>query len=799
LFLFLLSTFWFPSSGYAACFSPAGNAGDVIYYGGYQSDMYCNGGAWVSMGGPVGNTTNNLVGWWKLDDGAGTSAVDSSGNGNTGTLNNSPTWTTSGMNGGALTFNGTNQYLSAPNAPSLDLTTFTVSVWVNFSSPPSTYVTLISNYAGGVSDNYNLTLQGGNYQVCSFQDAGANFRSTGLGWVPTPGVWYQVACTFDGSTISLYINGALAASSPQPYTPKVGTSGLTIGASHTHTTYFFPGTIDDIRVYNRALSATDIKTLYTSTGGGSGDINTGLKGYWKFDEGSGTAANDSSGNNNAGTLTNSPTWTTSGKINDALTFNGTNSYVTMGNVASMNSLTAVTVSAWIKSSSSGANAGAGNDHEVVDKSICTGAANDGPFELMVSNAGSEKASFAVYPSGGVPGNVYISGDSTTNVDDGNWHLLVGTYDGSNASIWVDGTLQNFYTLGAVTLSSNTNPFEIGGCVNGATFIWSGTIDDVRVYSRALSPSDVLTLYNTTATACASPVGYTGDFIYNSASHVYQFCNASNWIPMGPVPGAGGGGCSSPAGSEGNIIYNADNHITQYCDGANWVAAGENIPISGLVGWWNFDEGSGTSAADSSGGGNTGTLTNGPTWTTSGKINGALTFNGTNQYVSIPDAAALRLSGSWTVTTWVNPSALPSSGNIALLASKSTSVGTNYDLVIDNGRYNAGLGWAVDFNSSGCCDDHFAKYVTSISTGTWYHVAGVYDSVGQTVTLYLNGMSVASSSVAGSPPESSIGGNLAIGAIGTGLNFYTAGTIDDTRVYSRALTASEVWRLYNGAP
>ena len=88
---------------------PGGNAGDVIYYGGYQSDMYCDGGAWISMGGPVGNTTNGLVGWWKLDDGSGTSAMDSSGNGNTGTLNNSPTWTTSGMNGGALTFNGTNQ------------------------------------------------------------------------------------------------------------------------------------------------------------------------------------------------------------------------------------------------------------------------------------------------------------------------------------------------------------------------------------------------------------------------------------------------------------------------------------------------------------------------------------------------------------------------------------------------------------------------------------------------------------------------------------------------------------------
>ena len=141
------------------------------------------------------------------------------------------------------------------------------------------------------------------------------------------------------------------------------------------------------------------------------------------------------------------------------------------------------------------------------------------------------------------------------------------------------------------------------------------MDEVRVYNRALSQSDVLTLYNTTATACASPAGYTGDFIYNSASHVYQFCNASNWIPVGPCPARAAAGCSSPAGSEGTFVYNADNHVLQYCDGTNWVAAGENIPISGLVGWWNFDEGSGTSAADSSGNGNTGTTDGAPTWTT----------------------------------------------------------------------------------------------------------------------------------------------------------------------------------------
>src|ERR1019366_5109600 len=97
----------------AACSNPTGNAGDHRYNGGYRVWQYCNGGAWVSTG-PVGNTTTGLVGWWKLDDGSGTSAADSSGTGNTGTLTNGPAWTTGGMNNGALSFNGTNSYVSIP-------------------------------------------------------------------------------------------------------------------------------------------------------------------------------------------------------------------------------------------------------------------------------------------------------------------------------------------------------------------------------------------------------------------------------------------------------------------------------------------------------------------------------------------------------------------------------------------------------------------------------------------------------------------------------------------------------------
>ena len=135
-----------------------------------------------------------------------------------------------------------------------------------------------------------------------------------------------------------------------------------------------------------------------------------------------------------------------------------------------------------------------------------------------------------------------------------------------------------------------------------------------------------------------------------------------------------------------------------------------------------------------------------------------------------------------------------------LAGKDAGTGTNYQINVDNGLISAGLGWMVDYNSTGCCDDRYAKYVTAISTGVWYHLAGVYDSTAHSETLYLNGVSVASFDATGLAPQSSSGHKPGIGVeLGAVTSHYTNGTIDDVRIYNRALSASEVWRLYNGAP
>jgi Concanavalin A-like lectin/glucanases superfamily len=103
----------------------------------------------------------------------------------------------------------------------------------------------------------------------------------------------------------------------------------------------------------------------------------------------------------------------------------------MSDIASMHSLSAVTVSAWVKSTSSGANNGI--EAHITDKSDCTGSGPAGDFELLENP--DESVNFAVY-IGGVVQPANTGGGS--NIDDGQWHFLTGRYDGSAVTVWVDG-------------------------------------------------------------------------------------------------------------------------------------------------------------------------------------------------------------------------------------------------------------------------------------------------------------------------------------------------------------------------
>jgi chitodextrinase len=211
-----------------------------------------------------------------------------------------------------------------------------------------------------------------------------------------------------------------------------------------------------------------------------------LSAAYNFDEAAGSALTDRSGNNHPGTLTNGPSWT-AGKYSGGLAFDGTNDYVTMGDVAQADSRTAFTVSAWVKFKTAG---GGANEVHLVDKSGCSGSTDGGPWELGVSLTRAHKAEFLIYPQGGTPAAFIFSGASSTSVDDGNWHFIAGRYDGTDISIWVDGVQENSTRAAGLAMSNSGYRFELGGYCNGYPYPFNGSLDDVRLYAGALTQAEL---------------------------------------------------------------------------------------------------------------------------------------------------------------------------------------------------------------------------------------------------------------------------------------------------------------------
>ena len=211
--------------------------------------------------------------------------------------------------------------------------------------------------------------------------------------------------------------------------------------------------------------------------------------------------------------------------------------------------------------------------------------------------------------------------------------------------------------------------------------------------------------------------------------------------------------------------------------------------SNLIGHWKFDDGSGTSAADSSGN-NTGTLKNGPTWTT-GKINGALNFDGTNDYVEVPDGPSFDITDEITISAWINPVDISSYDTILSKFAHTPNSRKDLYWFLYNGRIGAYLAGPSGIPSPDWTPD------VPIQTGLWTHVALTYN--GTTMTMYKNGIDAASINVSGTlllgDPSSSesffIGRNSEWGE-------YFDGLIDEVHIYDRALSADEILVLFNEA-
>ena len=333
-------------------------------------------------------------------------------------------------------------------------------------------------------------------------------------------------------------------------------------------------------------------------------------------------------------------------------------------------------------------------------------------------------------------------------------LTAGSYyyklSAEDAAGNVSGLSNEAQALIPDTSPPTTPSLSANGGAGQASLSWTAATDNVAVTRYDLYRSTTSGFTPSVANRIAQPSGLSYSDLGLAAGTYYYRLQAED-----------GAGNLSAASNEASALVTS-------------------AAPSGLVAAYGFDEGSGTTTADRSGNGNTGTVSN-TTWAgaSAGKFGNALSFNGTNAWVSVNSSSSLNLTTGMTAEAWVNPTALGNAWRTVLLKEQTGNL--VYDLYA-----NGSGGTKVPSTEVYVGGAKIVSAAASLATGTWTHLAATFD--GSTLRLYVNGTQVSQLAVSGSIATSNgalrIGGNSIWGE-------YFSGLIDEVRIYNRALTAGEI--------
>ncbi len=413
----------------------------------------------------------NMIGWWPGDG----NTKDIQG-GNNGLLENGATFAT-GEVGQAFSLNGSNQYVTIPDSPALRPANVSVDGWFNFSSNSGVIVLFAKPVGTGLQDSYQVFLNGGVLSAGIGDSTSSDLATSSF--TPTPGTWYHIALTYDGSTLTLYVNDEVVASAATSRTIGYDGHAFLIGAdsNNEQVSFFFPGLIDEVEIFDRALSADEIQSIYDAGSHGKCKPTclappSGLIDWWPGDN---TAA-DIEGNNN-GTLKNGATFD-NGKVDRAFGFNGSNQYVDVGLVDLPNTFS---IDAWV------------NPNDTSTSPVIVGnddAVNGYLFEILSGGA--------LYASVDNSGSVTQAFTNSSLVTTGSWHHVVVTYDGSAFEFYVDGLAANpaFTSGSGGAPGSSSASAKIGIFPPTAnTNQFNGRIDEVELFNRVLTAQEAADLYS----------------------------------------------------------------------------------------------------------------------------------------------------------------------------------------------------------------------------------------------------------------------------------------------------------------
>ncbi len=573
----------------------------------------------------------------------------------------------------------------------------------------------------------------------------------------------QVLLNWAASTDATSYNVKRATVNGGPYT--------TIGTP-TETTYTDATAINGATYYY-VVSATN------SVGESANSMQvtaspTALFAHWKFNETSGTIAFDSVGTRH-GTLVAGAGWTT-GKFDNAVGLNGAGNYATLpaGVVSSLSGN--FSIAAWVYVNANGTWA------RLFDFGTGTTA-----YMFLAPVSGGNSVRYAINTGSG---EQQINGPALAA---GAWHHVAVTLSGTTGTLYVDGVAVGTNTSMTLKPSNlgNTTLNYIGRSQFSDPYL-NGRVDDFRIYNQALSGAQIVALANSEGLPAAPS---------SLAATLGNNLVALTWTAVASVPTYKVKRATTSGGPYTTIVTatsanytdpTALNGITYYYVVAAANGAGEsgNSPQvtatpTELLAYLKFNEASGTSAADSSGNGKNGTLATGASFSAAGKINNAVSLNGSSGYVNLPTGVVSTLN-DFSISTWVY---LNANSTWARLFDFGTGTG-NYMFLAPVGGGGA-IRYAI--TTSGGSTEQRINGTAALAIGGWRHVAVTLS--GTTGVLYVDGVAVGTNASMTLKPSNL--GNTGLNYIGRSQysDPYLNGRVDDFRIYRRALSSAEVSTLF----
>ena len=500
----------------------------------------------------------------------------------------------------------------------------------------------------------------------------------------------------------------------------------------------------------------------------------------KFDENTGTTAADATGNGWNATLVNSPAWTT-GYLRYGVSFPATASQYATLPTGIASGLTDFTISTWVK-----VNAFA-TWQRIFD--FGTGTTNY-MFLTTQGTAGAGRPRFAIRtPSVNEQGI-----DSSIALVAGAWTHVAVTRTGNTARLYINGVLAGTNT--GTTLS----PSILGATTQNylAKSQWNdpylnGALDDFRIYSRALSASELAALAapapEATDSLVARPENGGARLTWTPANAAVSYTVRRATVSGGPYTTVATGVATSAYTDSGLINDTTYYYVVSTVNptGESGSSAEASVVPGILHVHLKFDESSGAVAADSSGRAVNGTAVNAPAWS-AGKLDNAINLaSASTQYVTLPSGAIDGLS-SITIMTWVKPATVTTFSRVFDFGTATTPTATAGAYMFLTPSTGSVVRFAI--TNSGYNNEQRISGTTPLTAGAWSHVAvTISGGVGR---LYVNGSLVGSNAAMTLTPASL--GNLAnlyLGRSQFAADPYLNGALDDFRIYSQALSASDI--------